>query len=157
MKFNLFRHIKDQDDDSPFITSSSEYKYLPRKFRKGKTKSSVECGEPGHRKSGKLLQGDTQMSGAAGAETNINISPLTLERARKAKEAIEKYYADMVKIKQERNERYRKIDQLLSQAALSEEEETKKRQHYAAKESEFLRMTRSKLTVNDFIPLKVIG
>ena len=61
----------------------------------------------------------------SGAETNINISPLTLERARKAKEAIEKYYADMVKIKQERNERYRKIDQLLSQAALSEEEETK--------------------------------
>jgi len=93
----------------------------------------------------------------SGADTNINISPLTLERARKAKEAIEKYYVDMVKIKQERNERYRKIDQLLSQAALSEEEETKKRQHYAAKESEFLRMKRSKLTVMDFIPLKVIG
>ena len=57
MKFNLFRHIKDQEDDSPFITSSSEYKYLPRKFRKGKTKSSVEYSEPRHRKSGKLLQG----------------------------------------------------------------------------------------------------
>ena len=63
----------------------------------------------------------------SGAETNINISPLTLERARKAKEAIEKYYVDMVRIKQERTERYRKIDQLLSQAALSEEEETKVR------------------------------
>ena len=61
----------------------------------------------------------------SGGDTNINISPLTLERARKAKEAIEKYYVDMVKIKQERNERHRKIDQLLSQAALSEEEETK--------------------------------
>ena len=61
----------------------------------------------------------------SGAETNINISPLTLDRARKAKEAIEKYYVDMVKIKQERNERYRKIDQLLSQATLSEEEKTK--------------------------------
>ena len=60
----------------------------------------------------------------SGADTNINISPLTLDRARKAKEAIEKYYVDMVRIKQERNERYRKIDQLLSQAALSEEEET---------------------------------
>ena len=61
----------------------------------------------------------------SGADTSINISPTTLERARKAKEAIEKYYVDMVKIKQERNERHRKIDQLLSQAALSEEEETK--------------------------------
>ena len=61
----------------------------------------------------------------SGADTNINISPLTLDRARKAKEAIEKYYVDMVKIKQERNERYRKIDQLLSQATLSEEEKTK--------------------------------
>merc|ERR1739844_711025 len=36
-------------------------------------------------------------------------------------------------------------------------EKTKKRQHYAAKESEFLRMKRSMLTVMDFIPLKVIG
>ena len=63
----------------------------------------------------------------SGADSNINISPLTLERARKAKEAIEKYYVDMVRIKQERNERYRKIDQLLSQAALSDEEETKVR------------------------------
>ena len=71
-----------------------------------------------------LSPGDSQMSGA---DTNINISPLTLDRARKAKEAIEKYYVDMVKIKQERNERYRKIEQLLSQAALSEEEETKVR------------------------------
>ena len=61
----------------------------------------------------------------SGADTNINISPLTLDRARKAKEAIEKYYVDMVKIKQERNERYKKIDQLLSQATLSEEEKTK--------------------------------
>ena len=61
----------------------------------------------------------------SGADTNINISPLTLDRARKAKEAIEKYYVDMVKIKQERNERYRKIDQLLSQATLSEEEKSK--------------------------------
>ena len=57
MKFNLLRHIKQQEDDSPFITPSSEYKYLPRKFRKGKTKSSGEYSEPRHRKSGKLLQG----------------------------------------------------------------------------------------------------
>merc|ERR1712110_1321087 len=213
---------KDQEDDSPFITSTSEHKYLPKKFRKGKTKSSLEYSEPRHRKADKLLQddkrlvksvpsspapendltrqsatpapapssappappappaptpsppgsepaslitsvgmgsdreaeGDSQMSGA---DININISPLTLERARKAKEAIEKFYADMVNIKQERNERFRKIDQLLSQASMSEEEKTKKRQHYATKESEFLRMKRCKLTVTDFIPLKVIG
>ena len=61
----------------------------------------------------------------SGADTNINISPLTLERARKAKEAIEKFYVDMVNIKHERIERFRKIDQLLSQASMSEEEKTK--------------------------------
>ena len=64
------------------------------------------------------------MSGAQ-LETNINISPLTLERARRARETIEKFYVDMVNIKQERNERFRKIDYLLSQASLSEEEKTK--------------------------------
>ena len=32
-----------------------------------------------------------------------------------------------------------------------------KRQHYITKESEFLRMKRCKLSVRDFIPLKVIG
>ena len=58
-------------------------------------------------------------------ETNINISPVTLERARGAKEAIEKFYIDMINIKQERNERFRKIDQLLTQASFSEEEKTK--------------------------------
>ena len=61
----------------------------------------------------------------SGADTNINISALTLERAKKAKEAIEKFYVDLVQLKQERNERFRKIDQLLSQASLSEEERTK--------------------------------
>ena len=61
----------------------------------------------------------------SGADTNINISPLTLDRARKAKEAIEKYYVDMVKTKQERNERFMKIAQLLSQGSLTEEEKIK--------------------------------
>lgn len=64
------------------------------------------------------------MSGAQ-METNINISPLTLERAQGAKEAIEKFYVDMINIKQERNERFRKIDQLLTQASFSEEEKNK--------------------------------
>merc|ERR1711953_985413 len=61
MKFNLFRHIKDQEDDSPFITSTSEHKYLPKKFRKGKTKSSLEYSEPRHRKADKLLQDDKRL------------------------------------------------------------------------------------------------
>ena len=58
MKFKLFRHIKDPDDDNPFLSSSSDYKYLPKKFRKGFTKSSLEYSEPRHRKSGRL-QGKT--------------------------------------------------------------------------------------------------
>ena len=73
MKFKLFRHLKDQDDDSPFISPSGEQKYIPKKFRKGgKTKSSLEY-EPRHRKSAKLLQGKavTQKSGVYFLKSNV--------------------------------------------------------------------------------------
>ena len=74
----------------------------------------------------------------SGADTNINISALTLERAKKAKEAIEKFYVDLVQLKQERNERFSKIDQLLSQASLSEEERTKVLFNYKTLQLKFM-------------------
>lgn len=40
---------------------------------------------------------------------------------------------------------------------LDEEEKQLRRQQHAAKETEFLRLKRSRLSVEDFEPLKVIG
>jgi len=87
----------------------------------------------------------------------INISDETLDKANRAKEVIERHYSELVRLKQERAERMKKINKLIDEEQLTDEEKSKKRQHYASKESEFLRMKRCKLTVTDFIPLKVIG
>merc|ERR1712025_874129 len=225
--------------------SNSDYKYFIKKFRKSKTKTSLEYSEPPHRKSTKLQQqednrtcksepstpipvetsqslhiskifepsspslysssvpsttaattasdvanvseasknavdedGDglspssdavktsspmsSQLMGKStninnNNTTSVNISTETLDKANKAKEIIENYYSDLVRLKQERNDRLQKINNLLNQEKLSEEEKLKKRQHYVVKESEFLRMKRCKLSARDFIPLKVIG
>ena len=57
MKFNLFRHIKDpQETEGEIFISNSDYKYFIKKFRKSKTKTSLEYNEPHHRKFTKLQQ-----------------------------------------------------------------------------------------------------
>ena len=45
----------------------------------------------------------------------------------------------------------------MDEEGLSEEQKQEKRQQHAAKETEFLRLKRSRLGVADFDPLKVIG
>jgi len=45
----------------------------------------------------------------------------------------------------------------LKDESLSEQQKQEKRQQHAQKESEFLRLKRSRLGVEDFEPLKVIG
>ena len=57
--------------------------------------------------------------------TNNNISSETLERATKAKETIEAYYSNFKRLQQERNERLEKINFLLNQEMLSDEEKLK--------------------------------
>lgn len=57
--------------------------------------------------------------------TNNNISEETLERASKAKETIEAYYSNFKRLQQERNERLEKINFLLNQEMLSDEEKLK--------------------------------
>ena len=57
--------------------------------------------------------------------TSVNISTETLDKANKAKEIIENYYSDLVRLKQERNDRLQKINNLLNQEKLSEEEKLK--------------------------------
>lgn len=53
--------------------------------------------------------------------------------------------------------RLAKLEESLKDDSLSEAEKEEKRQQHAQKETEFLRLKRSKLGVDDFEPLKVIG
>ena len=65
--------------------------------------------------------------------TSVNISTETLDKANKAKEIIENYYSDLVRLKQERNDRLQKINNLLNQEKLSEEEKLKESSHKTLK------------------------
>ena len=87
----------------------------------------------------------------------MNISSHTLDKANRAKLVIENYYSNLMMQKNERLQRIKKLEDILRDNSLSEEEKRLKKLHYAAKESEFLRMKRSRMTATDFIPLKVIG
>ena len=57
----------------------------------------------------------------------------------------------------ERSERLRRLKDNLSAKGLTDDEKQEKLREHAAKETEFLRLRRSKLGVDDFEALKVIG
>ena len=56
---------------------------------------------------------------------------------------------------QERRERWQRLEETLKDDAIPEDQKAEKRQQHASKETEFLRLKRSKLGVEDFDPLKV--
>ena len=58
---------------------------------------------------------------------------------------------------QERSERLRRLKENLSAKGLTDDEKQEKLRELAAKETEFLRLRRSKLGADDFEALKVIG
>ena len=53
--------------------------------------------------------------------------------------------------------RLAKLEETLRDDSLSEQQKHEKRMQHAQKETEFLRLKRSRLGVEDFEPLKVIG
>ena len=98
----------------------------------------------------------------------------TIERARRARNNIENYYRwdgfilftfdteqyfsrNLGSQQQERSERLRRLKDNLSAKGLTDDEKEEKLRELAAKETEFLRLRRSKLGADDFVALKVIG
>ncbi|XP_065224429.1 serine/threonine-protein kinase tricornered isoform X3 [Planococcus citri] len=92
-----------------------------------------------------------------GCESTIRFSGHTLDKATKAKVILENYYSNLVTQHLERKQRLAKLEESLKDESLSETEKEEKRQQHAQKETEFLRLKRSRLGVDDFEPLKVIG
>lgn len=104
----------------------------------------------------------TTTNGAASNGQATNPAPMmfsqpTIDKVNKAKVMLENYYNNLLQECDEREERYRRLEESMRLEGLSEQEKNERRQLHAVKETEFLRLKRLKLAYNDFTPLKVIG
>ncbi|XP_035230009.1 serine/threonine-protein kinase tricorner-like, partial [Stegodyphus dumicola] len=97
------------------------------------------------------------MEMAATEGEQIQFSGHTLDKAIKAKVHLENYYSNLIAQHIERKTRHEKLEETMKEEGLSEEQKQEKRNQHALKETEFLRLKRSRLGVEDFEPLKVIG
>ena len=87
----------------------------------------------------------------------MTFSQPTIDKVNKAKVMLENYYNNLLQECEEREERYKKLEETMTSQGLTEQEKVERRQLHALKETEFLRLKRLKLTYNDFSPIKVIG
>ncbi|XP_064634213.1 serine/threonine-protein kinase 38-like isoform X2 [Lineus longissimus] len=87
----------------------------------------------------------------------VHVSSHTEDKVTKAKVTLENYYTNLLAQHQDRENRYRRLEQSMEEEGLSDEQKSERRQQHATKETEFLRLKRSRLGVQDFEPLKVIG
>lgn len=87
----------------------------------------------------------------------IALSQHAVDKATKAKVTLENYYSNLIAQHGERKQRLAKLEASLKDEGLTESQRQEKRLQHAQKETEFLRLKRSRLGVEDFDPLKVIG
>ena len=99
-------------------------------------------------------------TGMASSENNsdVRFSGHTLDKATKAKLTLENYYSNLVSQHKDRKQRWQRLEENLnSEDGMTEDQKDEQRRQHASKETEFLRLRRSRLGVEDFDPLKVIG
>ena len=86
-----------------------------------------------------------------------NFSGHTLDKATKTKLTLENYYNNLISQQRERRERLKRMEESFVEQGFEESVIVERRNQHAAKETEFLRLKRSRLGVDDFEPIKVIG
>ncbi|KAK4415715.1 Serine/threonine-protein kinase CBK1 [Sesamum alatum] len=84
-------------------------------------------------------------------------SSLTLERAAAAKKFIENHYKTHMKGIQERRQRRQLLEKMLANSGVPEEERTDFLKDLERKETEYMRLRRNKISVDDFELLTIIG
>ncbi|PAA55257.1 hypothetical protein BOX15_Mlig011735g1 [Macrostomum lignano] len=94
---------------------------------------------------------------AAALSESTNISSHTLDKVKIAKVSLESYYHNLSAQYRERENRFRLLEQTMEDEGLNDDQKLERRHQHALKETEFLRLKRARLTVDDFEPLKVIG
>ena len=88
----------------------------------------------------------------------IHISEQTAAKATRAKVMLETFYSSLGTQHKSRHLRLAKLEESLQgDGHLSEPAKLERRKQHAARETEYLRLKRAKLGVEDFEPLKVIG
>lgn len=84
-------------------------------------------------------------------------SPVTKQRVAAAKQYIENHYKAQMKSLQERKERRWILERKLADAEVSEEEQNNLLKYLERKETEYMRLQRHKMGVDDFELLTIIG
>lgn len=92
---------------------------------------------------------------ASGSVNNGEISQYIRDKANRTRLAIESYYAQTMLQCADRDNRAARLEKQITGYSDCEKED--KRKTHASKETDFLRMRRTKLSVADFQSLKVIG
>ncbi|XP_046881768.1 serine/threonine-protein kinase 38-like isoform X2 [Hypomesus transpacificus] len=86
-----------------------------------------------------------------------SMSNHTKERVTMAKVTLENFYSNLIAQHQEREMRQQKLERVMDEEGLPDEEKRMRRSQHARKETEFLRLKRTRLGLDDFESLKVIG
>ncbi|TNN29502.1 Serine/threonine-protein kinase 38 [Liparis tanakae] len=92
-----------------------------------------------------------------GPSSCSSMSNHTKERVTMAKVTLENFYSNLIAQHEEREMRQQKLEKVMDQEGLADEEKRIRRSQHARKETEFLRLKRTRLGLEDFESLKVIG
>ncbi|KAJ8370196.1 hypothetical protein SKAU_G00102240 [Synaphobranchus kaupii] len=92
-----------------------------------------------------------------GQSSCSSMSNHTKERVTMAKVTLENFYSNLIAQHEEREMRQQKLEKVMDQEGLADEEKRMRRSQHAQKETEFLRLKRTRLGLDDFESLKVIG
>ncbi|CAA3008186.1 serine threonine- kinase 38-like [Olea europaea subsp. europaea] len=90
-------------------------------------------------------------------ELEEQMDSLTLERVAAAKKFIEDHYKSHMKDMQERRERRQLLEKMIANSDVSEEEQMNLLIELQRKETEYMRLKRHKISVDDFDLLTIIG
>ncbi|TFK01781.1 long-chain-fatty-acid--CoA ligase ACSBG1 [Platysternon megacephalum] len=114
---------------------------------------SGQCGDAGSQAQGVHVT----MAMTAGTTTSFPMSNHTRERVTVAKLTLENFYSNLILQHEERETRQKKLEVAMEEEGLADEEKKLRRSQHARKETEFLRLKRTRLGLDDFESLKVIG
>ncbi|CAD6190622.1 unnamed protein product [Caenorhabditis auriculariae] len=89
--------------------------------------------------------------------TDSSISQYTRDKASRTRIAVESYYAHRVTQCAERENRLKKLEEEMAAKGYEDEEKEERKQIHFNKETDYLRLKRTRLGVEDFDSLKVIG
>uniref|UniRef100_A0A8C1QQ04 non-specific serine/threonine protein kinase n=1 Tax=Cyprinus carpio TaxID=7962 RepID=A0A8C1QQ04_CYPCA len=97
------------------------------------------------------------MAMTGGMAAPLPMSNHTRERVTVAKLTLEHFYSTLLTQHEEREMRQKKLEKVMDEEGLPDEEKSMRRSLHARKETEFLRLKRTRLGLDDFESLKVIG